>query len=133
MPLRFGKLETMSFLKRGAISALADRLSRIKFAEEQVYLSLALLVGALVGLVVVAFLLISEHVGSSMFPLDGAAWRRFVVPIAGSLITGYLMVRFCREHAEAEFLRPKSPCSSRASISARLAGRSLPEFRGSPR
>jgi CIC family chloride channel protein len=63
----------------------------MRFAEEQVYLFLALLIGALVGLVVVAFILVSEHAGAALFPPGGAAWRRLVIPVAGSLITGFLL------------------------------------------
>ena len=70
------------------------RLSRARISEEHVYLALALFIGVLVGLVVVAFILISEHLGARMYPPQGASWRRLIIPVAGSLITGYLLVRF---------------------------------------
>jgi CIC family chloride channel protein len=73
---------------------LAHRLRNTRFREEQVYLALALVIGALVGLVVVAFILLSEQIGSRMYPPEGAAWRRFLIPVAGALVTGYLLVRF---------------------------------------
>jgi CIC family chloride channel protein len=62
--------------------------------EEQVFLVLTLLIGALVGLVVVAFILVTERFGARLYPAGGAAWRRLLVPIAGSLGMGYLLYRF---------------------------------------
>jgi len=62
--------------------------------EEQVFLVLTLLIGALVGLVVVAFILITERFGARLYPAGGAAWRRLVVPVVGSLGMGYLLYRF---------------------------------------
>ena len=67
---------------------------RMRVGEEHVYLALALLIGALVGGVVVAFILISEHLGSRMYPPESNPWRRLAIPVAGSLITGFLLVRF---------------------------------------
>lgn len=67
---------------------------RARLDEEQVYLVLSLVIGALVGLVVVAFILLSEQIGSRMYPIDGAAWRRVLIPVVGSLVTGYLLVRY---------------------------------------
>ncbi len=62
--------------------------------EEQVFLVLTLLIGALVGLVVVAFILITERFGARLYPAGGAPWRRLVVPVVGSLGMGYLLYRF---------------------------------------
>ncbi len=62
--------------------------------EEQVFLVLTLLIGALVGLVVVAFILITERFGARLYPAGGAAWRRLVVPVVGSFGMGYLLWRF---------------------------------------
>jgi len=62
--------------------------------EEQVFLVLTLLIGALVGLVVVAFILVTERFGARLYPAGGAAWRRLLVPVAGSLGMGYLLYRF---------------------------------------
>jgi CIC family chloride channel protein len=53
-----------------------------------------LIIGAVVGLVVVAFILVTENLGARMYPAGGAAWRRFVIPVAGSLITGFLLKRY---------------------------------------
>jgi CIC family chloride channel protein len=62
--------------------------------EEQVFLVLTLLIGALVGLIVVAFILLTERFGTRLYPLGGAAWRRLLVPVVGSLGMGYLLYRF---------------------------------------
>jgi len=62
--------------------------------EEQVFLVLTLVIGALVGLSVVAFILVTERFGARLYPTGGAAWRRLLVPVAGSLGMGYLLYRF---------------------------------------
>src|SRR5438477_4762781 len=62
--------------------------------EEQVFLVLTLVIGALVGMIVVAFILLTERSGARLYPAGGAAWRRLLVPIAGSLGTGYLLYRY---------------------------------------
>src|SRR5712664_4161497 len=62
--------------------------------EEQVFLVLTLLIGALVGLVVVAFIEITGRFGARLYPPDAAAWRRFLVPVAGSLVMGYLLYKY---------------------------------------
>ena len=62
--------------------------------EEQVFLVLTLVIGALVGLSVVAFILVTERFGARLYPAGGAAWRRLLVPVAGSLGMGYLLYRF---------------------------------------
>ncbi len=62
--------------------------------EEQVFLVLTLLIGALVGLAVVAFILVTERFGARLYPAGGAAWRRVLIPTVGSLAMGYLLYRF---------------------------------------
>src|SRR5712664_3610205 len=62
--------------------------------EEQVFLVLTLLIGAIVGMVVVAFILLTERFGARLYPAGGAAWRRLFVPVAGSAVMGYLLYRF---------------------------------------
>jgi CIC family chloride channel protein len=62
--------------------------------EEQVFLVLTLLIGAIVGLVVVAFILITERFGARLYPVGSSTWRRLLVPVAGSLAMGYLLYRF---------------------------------------
>ena len=48
----------------------------------------------MVGLVVVAFILVTENLGSRLYPGSVAAWRRLVVPVAGALVTGILLSRY---------------------------------------
>ena len=57
-------------------------------------LLLTLIIGAIVGLVVVAFILLTENLGSKLYPANGAAWRRIFIPIAGSLIAGFFLARY---------------------------------------
>jgi chloride channel protein, CIC family len=62
--------------------------------EEQVFLVLTLVIGALVGAVVVAFILLTQHFGARIYASDAAAWKRLVIPVATSLGMGYLLYRF---------------------------------------
>src|SRR6267154_1345265 len=62
--------------------------------EEHVFLILTLLIGALVGMTVVAFILLTERFGARLYPTGGAAWRRLLVPVVGSLGMGFLLCRF---------------------------------------
>ncbi len=57
-------------------------------------LALSLIIGALVGLVVVAFILLTGRLAAHMYPAGGSGWRRVVVPTLGSLVTGYLLWRY---------------------------------------
>jgi chloride channel protein, CIC family len=47
-----------------------------------------------VGFVVVAFILVTENLGSKLYPADGAAWWRLLIPIAGSLTAGFFLARY---------------------------------------
>jgi CIC family chloride channel protein len=67
---------------------------KIRQHEDKVLLIITLMIGAVVGLVVVAFILLTENLGSRMYPAGGAAWRRLAVPVLGALITGYLLKRY---------------------------------------
>jgi chloride channel protein, CIC family len=62
--------------------------------EDRLALVLSLLIGALVGLVVVAFILLTGRLAAHMYPAGGAGWRRVLVPTLGSLLTGYLLYRY---------------------------------------
>ncbi len=68
--------------------------SRTHNHEEKILLILTLIIGAIVGLVVVAFILLTENLGSRMYPPGGAAWRRVLIPVAGALGTGFLLFRY---------------------------------------
>jgi len=71
-----------------------QRVARLREREDQVFLVLALVIGALTGLTVVAFILVTERLGMRLYPPGGAAWRRVLFPVAGSLGIGYLLYRY---------------------------------------
>jgi len=62
--------------------------------EEQIFLLLTILIGALAGLAVVAFIVLTERLGMRLYPVGSAAWRRILVPVGGSLAMGYLLYRY---------------------------------------
>jgi CIC family chloride channel protein len=62
--------------------------------ESQVFLALALVIGALTGMAVVAFILLTERMGMRLYPLGSAPWRRLLFPVVGSLSIGYLLYRY---------------------------------------
>ena len=62
--------------------------------ENKVLLILTLIIGAVVGLVVVGFILVTENLGARMYPAGAAPWRRLMIPVAGSLVTGILLKRY---------------------------------------
>jgi CIC family chloride channel protein len=66
----------------------------LKQREDQVFLLVTLLIGALVGLSVVAFIVLTERFGARIDATVAAAWRRLVVPIVGSLSMGFLLFKY---------------------------------------
>jgi len=68
--------------------------SLIQNREEQVFLVLSLLIGALAGLTVVAFIVLTERLGMRLYPVGSPAWRRIAMPVGGSLVMGYLLYRY---------------------------------------
>jgi chloride channel protein, CIC family len=62
--------------------------------EEQVFLVLTLVIGALVGLTVVAFIWFTEHVALRVYPVGSPGWHRFFAPVIGSLAMGYLLFKY---------------------------------------
>src|SRR6476469_7754781 len=73
---------------------LLRRFSKLQQREEQIFLVLLLVIGALTGLAVVAFILLTERMGMRLYPLGGAPWRRLLFPVVGSLGIGYLLYRY---------------------------------------
>src|SRR4051794_33363945 len=65
--------------------------------EDKVLLVLTLIIGAVVGLVVVAFILLTERLGAKFYPPGSAPWRRVLIPVAGALSTGFLLYRYFPE------------------------------------
>jgi CIC family chloride channel protein len=70
------------------------RLSGFRDREAQLTILLSLVIGVSVGLVVVAFILLTGRLAARLHPDTGAAWRRVVIPTIGSLVTGFLLVRY---------------------------------------
>jgi CIC family chloride channel protein len=62
--------------------------------EDQVFLLVTLLIGALVGITVVAFIVLTERFGARIDATVAGAWRRLVVPIVGSLSMGFLLFKY---------------------------------------
>src|ERR1700732_2189795 len=75
-------------------TSLLDRVAELRQREDQVFLVVALVIGALTGLAVVAFILLTERMGMRLYPVGGAPWRRLLLPVAGSLGIGYLLYRY---------------------------------------
>jgi CIC family chloride channel protein len=75
-------------------NSLLDRIAELRQREGQVFLVLALLIGALTGLAVVAFILLTERMGMRLYPVGGAPWRRLLFPVVGSLSIGYLLYHY---------------------------------------
>ena len=76
---------------------LTTRYAKLRQSENRLFIALAIVIGALTGLAVVAFILVSERLGTRLYPMAGAPWRRFLVPVTGSLGIGYLLYRFFPE------------------------------------
>src|SRR5438445_5436169 len=76
------------------ITKLGKSLERLRQSEDQLSLVLSLVIGALVGLVVVAFILLTGRLAARMYPPGGSGWRRVLVPLLGSLGTGVLLSRY---------------------------------------
>src|ERR1017187_8100360 len=73
---------------------LLRRVAILQQREDQVFLVLALVIGALTGLAVVAFILLTERAGMRLYPMGSAKWRRLLLPVGGSLGIGYLLYRY---------------------------------------
>src|SRR4051812_3625534 len=62
--------------------------------EEKILLVLTLIIGAVVGLAVVLFIYVTENLGSRLYPAASPAWRRVLIPVVGSLVSGFLLFRY---------------------------------------
>ncbi len=68
---------------------------QIRHREDQLFMFLTLVIGAVVGLTIVAFILLTENLGSRMYPVGTELqFRRLLIPVIGSLVTGFLLYRF---------------------------------------
>jgi chloride channel protein, CIC family len=62
--------------------------------EDKLLLLLTLIIGAAVGIVIVAFILLTENLTSWLYPSGAAAWRRLALPFFGALLAGFLISRY---------------------------------------
>ncbi len=60
---------------------LSNRRAELRQREHQLILVLALVIGALTGSAVVAFILLTGRLGMRLYPAGGAPWRRLLFPI----------------------------------------------------
>ncbi len=85
----------MAAIKIRALPArLVKLVEDLRRKEDRLSLLLSLVIGALVGLVVVAFILLTGRLAALMFPAGGSGWRRVVIPVLGALSTGYLLFKY---------------------------------------
>lgn len=80
---------------RRSLAARIDHwLGSVRRSEHQLTLLLSLIIGAVVGLTIVAFILLTGRLAARMYPADVAAWRRLLIPTVGSLVSGWLLFRY---------------------------------------
>src|SRR3954463_5945750 len=79
---------------RALPKSLVGLIEDLRRKEDRLSLVLSLFIGALVGLVVVAFILLTGRLAAHMYPAGGSGWRRILVPTLGALGSGVLLVRF---------------------------------------
>ena len=103
---------------------LLHRVAKLQQREDQVFLVLALVIGALTGLAVVAFILLTERMGVRLYPAGGAPWRRLLFPVVGSLRIGYLLFSLrARQRSTAD--QGCAVCTRRPHPAAHRAGKVL--------
>ncbi|HEX6627466.1 MAG TPA: chloride channel protein [Gemmatimonadaceae bacterium] len=73
---------------------IVELVEDLRKKEDRLALALSLVIGALVGLVVVAFILLTGRFAAHAYPSGGPGWRRLAIPVAGSLVAGFLLYRF---------------------------------------
>lgn len=74
-------------------AASADDHDALRRHEDAAFIVLTVVIGAVVGLVVSAFIVVTETLGAALLPETSSPWRRLLVPTAGALITGTLLAR----------------------------------------
>ncbi len=81
----------------GFLSSGFNWVRTLRTREEQFLVVLAVMIGVLTGLAVVGFILLTERLGSRMYPASGAVWRRLIVPTIGALVSGWLLSKYFPE------------------------------------
>jgi uncharacterized membrane protein YhhN len=76
------KEEASSRVRPPAVYHLEYWKAPLSEREDQVFLALTIVIGALAGLAVVAFLLLTERLGARLYPPGVSAWRRLFGPMA---------------------------------------------------
>jgi chloride channel protein, CIC family len=81
------------------LGPIRQRLARIDLREheDKILLLLSLVISAVVGLIVVAFVAVTERLGRAL--LSAGPLQRVFSPLAGSLVGGWLLFRFFPEAA----------------------------------
>ena len=79
---------------RPPIYRVAYWKAQLEHQEDRVFLILTFVIGALAGLAVVAFILLTERLGARIYPPGVSVWRRLIGPMAGALTMGYVLARF---------------------------------------
>ncbi|MEP6989359.1 MAG: chloride channel protein [bacterium] len=80
--------------RRPFLLRIGELVEDLRRQEDRLALLLSLVIGALVGLVTVAFMLLTGRLSAHMYPAGGDGWRRILVPTLGALVSGVLLVRF---------------------------------------
>ncbi len=75
------------------LRALTDT-ERLRRHENKMLLVVTLLIGATVGLAVVAFIVATERLAALLLPAGSSAVRRVIVPTLGALASGVLLARY---------------------------------------
>ena len=73
---------------------IVELVEDLRKKEDRLALALSLVIGALVGLVVVAFIIITGRLAALAYPPGAPGWQRLVIPVAGSLSAGFLIYRY---------------------------------------
>ncbi|MGA3293589.1 MAG: chloride channel protein [Candidatus Acidiferrales bacterium] len=77
-----------------AIYQLSYWKAQLTERENQAFVVLTIVIGALAGLAVVAFILVTERLGARLYPPGVSVWWRLLGPMAGALSMGYVLARF---------------------------------------
>jgi len=79
---------------RTALQPVRRWLLQVDFGEheDKILLMLAMVISAIVGLIIVAFVVLTEHLGARL--TTAGAVERFATPVLGSLVGGWLLFRF---------------------------------------
>jgi chloride channel protein, CIC family len=93
---------------RPPIYRVAYWKAQLAHQEDRVFLILTFVIGALAGLAVVAFILLTERLGARIYPPGVSVWRRLIGPMAGALTMGYVLTRFFPDSRANGIVQTKS-------------------------